>query len=121
VLEGFGWLIWGAFVMEYLVLLYLAPDKGRMARTHLLDLAIILLPFLRPLRAARVLRLLRAGAGAGRATVAVRRILARPGFAPFMGVVLLVVLSCAALAYAFERGHPDATSPRRRTPSGGRS
>jgi hypothetical protein len=51
--------IWAAFVVDYIALLYLAPSRGRYLRTHLLDLAIIVVPFLRPLRAARLLRLIR--------------------------------------------------------------
>lgn len=54
-------LVWAAFVIEYIVKLYLAPARGRFVRHHLLDLAIIVLPFLRPLRAARLLRVGRSG------------------------------------------------------------
>jgi len=50
-------LIWLAFALEYVWLLRLAPDPGRYVRTHVLDLVIVLLPMLRPLRALRVLRL----------------------------------------------------------------
>src|SRR5207237_9999748 len=59
-----GWLVWAAFAVEYLVRLYLAPHKAAFFRHNLLDLAIVVLPFLRPLRvirSARALRLLRAG------------------------------------------------------------
>ncbi|MEX0984926.1 MAG: ion transporter [Actinomycetota bacterium] len=58
------WFIWGAFALEYVVRLYLAPMKRAFVRTNLIDLAVVLLPFLRPLRlarSARVLRLLRMG------------------------------------------------------------
>lgn len=104
VLEAMGWLIWAAFAVEYLTLLYLAPDRGRMIRTHIPDLVIIALPFLRPLRAFRVLRLLRAAGGVARATVAVRRILSRPGFGVFLAFLLVVLVAAALLVYAFERG-----------------
>jgi voltage-gated potassium channel len=102
-LEGAAWLIWATFVVEYVVLLYLAPDRGRMVRTHVLDLAIILLPFLRPLRATRVLRLLRAGVGLARGGVAVRRIVTRRGFRGFLGLVVAVIGACGTLAWTFER------------------
>ena len=72
-LEGAAWLIWAAFVAEYGIKLYLAPDRRHMVRTHVLDLVIIVFPFLRPLRALRALQLLRvahAGAALGRAGVA---------------------------------------------------
>jgi voltage-gated potassium channel len=100
------WLIWGAFVVEYLALLYLAPSRWQMVRTHVLDLVIIALPFLRPLRALRLLRLVSV---AGRAGVALNRIATRPGFRGFLAFALVVIVGCAAGLYAFERGHPDAT------------
>lgn len=53
--------IWVVFTVDYVVRLYLAPERWRFVRTHLLDLAVILLPLLRPLRGLRVLRLARAG------------------------------------------------------------
>ncbi len=56
-LLGVNGLIWLAFALEYVWLLRLAPDRGHYVRTHVLDLVIVLLPMLRPLRALRVLRL----------------------------------------------------------------
>jgi voltage-gated potassium channel len=100
------WAIWAAFVVEYLALLYLAPDRWQMVRTHVLDLVIIAVPFLRPFRA---LRLLRLASVAGRAGVAVNRIATRPGFRGFLVFALAVVVVCASALWAFERGHPDAT------------
>lgn len=35
------------FAVEYAVKLYLAPDRVRMVRTHVLDLVLIVVPFLR--------------------------------------------------------------------------
>lgn len=99
-LEATSWFIWAAFVCEYLVLLYLAPDRRHMVRTHLFDLAIIVLPFLRPLRA---LRILRAGAALGRGTVALRRISNRPGFRAFLAVAGAIIVASAGLVAYFER------------------
>jgi voltage-gated potassium channel len=101
-----AWLIWAAFVVEYLTLLYLAPDRWHTVRTHLFDLAIIVLPFLRPLRAARALRVV---AGFGRGLVAVRTITGRRGFRSFIGLVVVLVPIGGLLTYAFERNHPDGT------------
>jgi voltage-gated potassium channel len=105
------WMIWAAFTAEYAVKLYLAPDRRHMVRTHVLDLAIILLPFLRPLRAVRGLRALRAlhvGVAVGRAGVGVRRLLSRRGFSAFLAVVGALIIGGGLLAWAFERAHPDA-------------
>lgn len=46
--------IWIGFGVDYLVRLTLAPDRRRFLRTHILDLVVLVLPLLRPLRALRV-------------------------------------------------------------------
>ncbi len=61
------WLIWAVFVAEYGIRLYLAPEKWPFVKRNKIDLVIIVLPFLRPLRvvrSARALRVLRAGRAA---------------------------------------------------------
>ena len=55
-LDLFGLAIWLPFVIDYAVRLHLANDRRRFVRSHLIDLAVIALPMLRPLRALRVLR-----------------------------------------------------------------
>jgi len=108
-MEITGWAIWAAFLVEYLWLWYLAPDRREMVRTHKLDLLVVLLPFLRPLRILRFLRLSSAASGAGRAMSAIRRIGGRPGFRPFFGVIGITILVGAALTLAFEHEQPGAT------------
>lgn len=52
------------FAAEYATRLYLSPHKGRFVRSNVIDLVVVIVPFLRPLRvvrSARMLRLLRAG------------------------------------------------------------
>lgn len=102
-LEAVGWLIWAVFAAEYLTLFYLAPDRREMVRSHLLDLAIILVPILRPLRAMRVLQLLRFGAVAGRITVGLRRVLGRRGFSKFLVVIGGMITSAGVLVWLVER------------------
>lgn len=104
-----GWLIWAAFVAEYLWLLYLAPSRREMVNTHKLDLVIVVVPFLRPLRFLRVVRIATAATGLGRAVAAIRRIGGRPGFQPFFGTVGGVVLVGAGLALAFEHEQPGSS------------
>jgi voltage-gated potassium channel len=53
-----GVVIWAVFVVDYGVRVALAEQKRRWVRRHLFDLAVILLPMLRPLRALRVLTIL---------------------------------------------------------------
>lgn len=57
-LGTFGAVIWSVFVADYVIRVALAEQKRRWVRQHLFDLAVILLPMLRPLRALRVLTIL---------------------------------------------------------------
>lgn len=54
-LSMFGVMVWVIFGLDYLIRLRLAMDRRRFLRRHLLDLAVIALPMLRPLRSLRVL------------------------------------------------------------------
>jgi voltage-gated potassium channel len=49
-----NFVIWIAFGLDYLVRVTLAASKRQFVRDHLLDLAVLVLPLLRPLRAVRV-------------------------------------------------------------------
>ncbi len=53
------WIVWAFFVVDYAVRLVLARDRLRWVRSHLLDLAVIALPLLRPLRLLRLVTMLR--------------------------------------------------------------
>lgn len=106
--------IWVAFAAEYLALLVLAPDRQGYVRTHLVELALVLLPMLRPLRVvrtARALRLLSAGrALAGGATAAriYRRHVARSAALYAPAAAGLLVLAAAAFVRTAEQGAPGA-------------
>jgi voltage-gated potassium channel len=52
-------LTWALFLVDYGMNLYLAKPRGRWFRSHLFDLAVVVLPMLRPLRALRFVTLLR--------------------------------------------------------------
>jgi voltage-gated potassium channel len=95
--------VWVAFAIDYLARLVLAKNCWFFARSHLLDLASILLPVLRPLRLLRLVKLLavlgRTGAHELRGKVAL-----------FASVGTLLLVLCGGLAIVdAERGVPDAT------------
>ena len=91
------WVVWVAFAADYAVRLRLAPDRRAFVRGHLLDLAIIVLPVLRPLRLLRLVFLLevlhRSTAGGLRGRIAVY----------VVGATSLVVLVAALAALDAER------------------
>jgi voltage-gated potassium channel len=57
--------IWVAFAVDYLARLYLARDRREYVKRNVIDLVVVVVPFLRPIRALRLLRLLRLSAVGG--------------------------------------------------------
>ena len=101
-LEVLTWTIWAVFLIDYVVNLWLAPQRGPWFVRNLHELLIVVLPTLRPLRLLRLITLLRA--------------LNRAGGNALRGRTLMYVLASAAvLSYAaalavldIERADPEA-------------
>ena len=97
-LDAIEWMIWAAFAFEYTINLYLADRRGTYIRSHWFDLAIVLLPMLRPLRlarSARALRLLRTGrliALVMRVNHVFREIFLMHGVQYVLGIALLLLV-----------------------------
>lgn len=96
------WVAWAAFAGDYLVRLRLAPRKWLFVRKNLLDLAVIALPLLRPLRLLRLVVLLRIFNRS--ATLGLR---GRVSAYVAGGAVLLALVAALAVLDA-ERDNPDA-------------
>ncbi len=90
-----------AFAAELVVKVAVAERKLYYLRTHWLDVVIVLVPFLRPLRFLRVVRILPFLA---RSAVGLRTIMGPYRGAYVIVVGLLSVLVAAALVTIFERG-----------------
>jgi voltage-gated potassium channel len=109
-LGALEWFIWAAFAVEYVIRLYLAPQKVRFIASNKVDLLIIVLPFLRPLRvlrSARAMRVLRAAKGAAfllRGFDATRAVLVRHKLNYALLLTLIAVVGGAVLILSFERG-----------------
>jgi voltage-gated potassium channel len=58
ILWAADWAIWGLFILDYVVRLILAPNRWHWFIRHLIDFAIVTLPFVRPLRLLRLLVLI---------------------------------------------------------------
>jgi hypothetical protein len=61
----------GGVLVEYVLLVYLSTDRWQTVRAHKLDLVLVLIPFLRPLRLVRLVRLAHAGTAIARTGAAV--------------------------------------------------
>lgn len=97
-----GWLTWFLFVFDYVMRLFLAENRGRYLVRHWIDLLIVALPVLRPLRLLRLLPLM---------SVLNRRAssLLRGQVAVYVAVgssLVGFVAACAVLSV--ERGQPGA-------------
>jgi voltage-gated potassium channel len=96
-------LTWALFAADYMVRLLLATHRWRYFWRHLLDLAIVVLPVLRPLRLLRLVMLLR---------VLNRRAAQslRGRIAVYVASATGLLIGCASLAVLdAERGHASAT------------
>jgi voltage-gated potassium channel len=103
--EAIDLFVWAAFVIEYLVKLYLSPSRRGFFSHHLIDLAVITLPMLRPLRAARLLRLLnlaRVGVVLANALRRTRSLFTHRGLHFVLLAVLATIFACSALLLSFE-------------------
>jgi voltage-gated potassium channel len=113
-LLALDWFIWAAFALEYGVRLYLAPKKWPFVRSNKIDLVVVILPFLRPLRVLRSARALRVGRAVraavllGRAIDAGRDVLTRHKLHYALVVTGGVVIGAAFVVEAFERGAQGA-------------
>ncbi len=56
--EAVIWLTWAVFLVDYVVHLVVAEQRWRWFYTHLFDLAVVVLPMLRPLRLLRLVTIL---------------------------------------------------------------
>lgn len=97
-----AWVTWALFGIDYLARLALAADRRSYFFRHLLDLAVIALPLLRPLRLLRLVSLLRVvnrrAASSLRGKVAV-----------YVGGGAVLLAFCGALAVLdAERANPEA-------------
>ncbi len=112
--------IWGLFVLDFLLSVTLAPDKSEYFRRNWLTALSLLLPALRILRAfrgLRALRVLRATRGTNllriltslnRGLHTLRRTLQRRGLGFVVGATALVALAGAAGMASFEAGEAGA-------------
>ena len=81
-----AWTVWGAFAVDLTARLYLADERGRYALRHWYDVALVVLPVLRPLRLLGLFALV--------------RILDRSAASSVAGRVLIYVSGATALAVA---------------------
>lgn len=98
--DAVDYTVWALFVVEYLAKLTVSPSRRHFVRTHKLDLVVIAVPFLRPLRA---LRLVRAGSVGGDSLTRARRLLTEHGLHYVLLFTALVVFAGAGAELGLEQ------------------
>jgi len=107
-LEAIDWFIYACFAFDFIFKLYLAPSIVGHIKSNWLDLLVLLLPLLRPLRllsGTRVLRLMRAARLLVFVLEAARKlkgIMTRRGLHVVLALTLAVIALAAGLVAAFE-------------------
>jgi voltage-gated potassium channel len=113
--ETADFFIWGIFVLEYAAKISLAPNRAHYFTHSLLDLVVVVVPFLRPLRilrstrALRLARLTRLGAFAGRGAQGSKRALHVRGVGYVVVVTVALVTALSVVVYDMERTARGAT------------
>ena len=91
--EVVGYAIWGVFVLDYAIQLYLAPAKKAFLRREWFHLLVVLLPFFRPIRAIRAIILSRQAATNPKDAT----LLSIPWVISVLGLLMMVVMAAAEL------------------------
>lgn len=100
--ENIVWIAWAVFAADYAIRFVIAPHKWSFVKQNLLDLAVVVLPLLRPLRLVRVLALLSILNRTGTRELRGRVVVYTAG-----ATVLLITVGALAITDA-ERGLPGA-------------
>jgi voltage-gated potassium channel len=113
-LATLGWILWGLFFVEFAAKFALAPVKRHYLREQWLDALIVLLPFLKVLRLAQVLRTTRALPTfrllvfGGRGSQSTLALLKRRRLGQLAIISAMVMLVGAALGFLLEAGAPGS-------------
>lgn len=122
--EAVSYVIWGIFVVDFIVKFSLAPAKLPFLKSHWLTMLSLLVPALRVFRFARVIRLLRLSRGLRgirlfrvitsfrRSMASVGGLLGRRGFGYVVILTLIVVVLGAAGMVAFESEVDSPVAPK---------
>lgn len=102
------WLIWAAFAADFGVKLTVAPHRASYARTHPLEVAMVILPFLRPFRLLRLIRFARLATVLGLNVTILGRLASERGPRLVVGSVVFCMTLGAGAVFLAERGEPGA-------------
>ncbi len=94
--------VWGIFAVDYLLRLLIAAERTKFITTHLFDLLVVAVPFMRPLRLVRVVSLVVAtGRRAGNLVIQQVMIYV-------LLLAAIIMSTCAVLVYHFEQASSES-------------
>ncbi len=99
------YVIWAAFTIEFGVKLLVAPRRLAYIRSHPLEAAMVVVPFLRPLRVMRLLMFLRLAVALGLNTRLIRTFFLRRGTGFVIACLLIAVVGGGTLVFVAEHNH----------------
>jgi voltage-gated potassium channel len=102
-LDDLDYLIWGLFLADLLVSVAVAPRRLTYLRTHWFDVVLVALPMIRPLRAARSFRLMRALSATDRVMIGARKLFMRRGLHYIMISAVVIIATAGASITILER------------------
>ncbi|MBW3666176.1 MAG: hypothetical protein KY394_01140 [Actinobacteria bacterium] len=98
-----GWVLWAAFLVEFVARVFIAPDTSRFFQKNWWQLIFLILPFLRIFRLIRVVRIMRTGrvlSSAVRSSRSAHRLLGgRVGWLAMVSAI--TILGSSQLLYEF--------------------
>ncbi len=94
--------IWGAFTVDYLIRLWVALDRRLFVRTHIVDLLVVVVPFLRPFRLLRLVAIVMSASRRAGGLVVQQVTLY------VAGIATIVMSVSAVVVYNSERQSPDS-------------
>ena len=97
--------IWAAFTIEFGAKLLVAPRRFAYLRSHPFEAAMVVVPFLRPLRLMRLLMFLRLAVALGLNTRLIRTFFLRRGTGFVIACLLIAVVGGGTLVFVAEHNH----------------
>ena len=102
------YVIWGLFTLDFGVKLLVAPRRLAYIRAHPLDAAMVVVPFLRPLRLLRLLAFLRLAVVLGVNTRLIRSFFLRRGTGFVLACLLVAVVGGGTLVFIAEHNNTNS-------------
>ena len=101
------YVIWGLFTLDFGAKLLFAPDRWGYVKAHPLEAAMVVIPFLRPLRLLRLLTFLRLAVVLGMNTRLIRTFFLRRGTGFVVACVMVAIVGGGTLVFAVEHNHAN--------------